>query len=51
MGKRGPKGKPTSLRVLDGDREDRINRNEPLPGQGDVVAPEWIVSLDEQSSG
>ena len=51
MGKRGPKGKPTSLRVLEGDREDRINRDEPVPALGDVVAPEWIVSLDEQSSG
>jgi len=48
MGKRGPKGKPTSLRVLEGDREDRINRDEPVPGQGDVVAPAWLVELDQQ---
>lgn len=49
MGKRGPKGKPTSLRVLDGDREDRINRNEPVPSQGDVAPPAWITELDEQA--
>ena len=51
MGKRGPKGAPTSLRILNGDREDRINRDEPLPGQGDVFPPEWIVELDEQTAG
>lgn len=51
LGKRGPKGKPTSLRVLEGDREDRINRNEPVPGQGEVVPPAWLVELDEDASG
>lgn len=51
MGQRGPKGKPTSLRVLDGDREDRINRDEPTPGQGDVVPPAWLVELDDESPG
>lgn len=42
MGKRGPAPKPTSLRVLDGDREDRINREEPLPEQTEVLAPSWL---------
>lgn len=51
MGERGRKSKPTSLKILHGEREDRINRDEPLPGQSDVVAPEWIVQLDEDSSG
>ncbi|MEU3020100.1 phage terminase small subunit P27 family [Nocardiopsis sp. NPDC007018] len=51
MGERGRKSKPTSLKILHGDREDRINRDEPLPGQGEVVAPAWIVELDEASTG
>jgi hypothetical protein len=32
MGKRGPRPKPTNLRVLHGDRTDRTNRSE--PGEG-----------------
>lgn len=39
MGKRGPAPKPTALRVLHGDREDRINRAEPLPGESAIVPP------------
>lgn len=31
MGARGPAPKPTNLKVLHGERKDRINRNEPLP--------------------
>lgn len=31
MGKRGPAPKPTNLRLLHGDRKDRINTNEPVP--------------------
>lgn len=42
MGKRGPAPSPTSLRVLRGDREDRINRNEPRPGEGEVRCPSWL---------
>lgn len=38
MGKRGPAPKPTHLKVLSGTREDRLNRDEPTPGEG-VVAP------------
>ncbi|MFD6421719.1 phage terminase small subunit P27 family [Streptomyces sp. NPDC060198] len=42
MGRSGPAGKPTALRVLHGDRKDRINTDEPQPGQGDIVAPDWL---------
>jgi P27 family predicted phage terminase small subunit len=31
VGKRGPAPKPTALRLVDGDRADRINLNEPAP--------------------
>jgi len=44
MGKRGPAPKPTNLRVLHGDRKDRINTAEPQPGQGGIAAP---VELSE----
>ena len=39
-----PPRKPTHLRILAGTREDRINRNEPLPGESTVVPP---VQLSE----
>jgi P27 family predicted phage terminase small subunit len=42
MGKRGPAPKPTNVRVLHGDRKDRINTDEPVPGAGEVVPPEWL---------
>lgn len=42
MGKRGPAGKPTALRVLHGDRKDRINTDEPQPDAGEVAAPDWL---------
>lgn len=41
MGKRGPAAKPTQLRVLHGDRRDRINDTEPAPPTGEVVCPAW----------
>ncbi|MEN2423019.1 phage terminase small subunit P27 family [Streptomyces rimosus] len=34
MGKRGPRPKPTALRVLHGERPDRINTDEPRPATG-----------------
>lgn len=40
MGKRGPAGKPTQLRLLHGDRSDRINTDEPVPTDGDLTTPE-----------
>lgn len=42
MGRRGPAPKPTALRVLHGDRADRINTAEPQPGRSDVAPPEWL---------
>ena len=42
MGARGPKGKPTALRVLHGDRKDRINTDEPPAPEG---LPEPIAEL------
>lgn len=43
MGKRGPAPKPTEMRLLHGDRKDRINAGEPLPGTGEVVRPSWLA--------
>jgi len=42
MGKRGPAGKPTNLRILHGDRPDRINQNEPQPREGIPSCPPWL---------
>ena len=39
MGKRGPKGKPTNLRILHGDRKDRINTDEPPAPEGRPERP------------
>lgn len=39
MGKRGPKGKPTNLRILHGDRKDRINLDEPPAPDGRPERP------------
>lgn len=43
MGKRGPAPKPTALRLLHGDRKDRINRNEPRPRVADPEPPEGVA--------
>lgn len=42
MGKRGPAPKPTALRLLHGDRTDRINDAEPVPSTVDAVPPKWL---------
>lgn len=56
MGKRGPAPKPTSLRLLHGDRKSRINTDEPTPrddtpvlpdGVADDVAEIWRYTLGE----
>lgn len=39
MGKRGPAPKPTNLRLLHGDRKDRINTDEPQPRDGVPQCP------------
>lgn len=43
MGARGPKPRPTHLKVVEGERESRINRDEPLPTEGGVVQPEGMT--------
>lgn len=56
MGKRGPAPKPTQLRLLHGDRKDRINADEPQPSEGlpecppgasDEVRDVWDYILSE----
>lgn len=39
MGARGPHPRSNHLKALDGVREDTINRDEPIPGDGDIVCP------------
>ncbi|MFF5093571.1 MULTISPECIES: phage terminase small subunit P27 family [Actinosynnema] len=41
MGRRGPAAKPTGLRILHGDRADRINDAEPVPPVQDIACPDW----------
>lgn len=38
----GRPSKPTNLKVLHGDRSDRINHDEPVPGQVEVSPPSWL---------
>lgn len=46
MGARGPKPAPTRLKVVRGDQESRINRNEPLPSDMSTVRPpEWLEGV------
>lgn len=55
MGRRGPAPKPTNLRLLHGDRKDRINISEPLPAEGqpgpgvasDAVREVWDYTLHQ----
>lgn len=61
MGKRGPAPKPTNLRLLHGDRADRINDAEPVPAAADIKIPTWLpasarsiwrgLALDLQAKG
>ena len=45
MGKRGPKPKPTKLRLLDGNPSRRpINRDEPRP-KGEIRMPEHLSQI------
>jgi len=39
MAKKGPPPRPTHMKIVEGCREDRINRLEPEPGEGAVVPP------------
>jgi P27 family predicted phage terminase small subunit len=42
MGARGPRPKPTQLRVLHGDRKDRINTSAPVAAEGVPECPEDV---------
>lgn len=42
MGKRGPRPKPTRLKLVQGERKDRINEDEPIPAPGEIVRPSWL---------
>lgn len=48
MGRRGPKPKPTALKVAAGVRSDRINMDEPKPVAGDPV-PNVALTADAQA--
>jgi P27 family predicted phage terminase small subunit len=43
VAKPGPKPTPTHLRVLRGDRKDRINTREPKPKKTRPRCPEWLT--------
>jgi P27 family predicted phage terminase small subunit len=38
----GRPSKPTNLKVLHGDRKDRINTDEPQPDTGEILPPQWL---------
>jgi P27 family predicted phage terminase small subunit len=42
MGRRGYAAKPTALKILHGDRKDRINFDEPKPLDEPLVCPDWL---------
>lgn len=42
MGKRGPAPAPTALKLLKGTQASRVNANEPVPAEGDVVRPDHL---------
>lgn len=44
MADRGRPAKPTNLKLLDGDRPDRINRSEPIPAEVDLTVPPSFLS-------
>lgn len=43
MGRSGPSPKPTALRLLHGDRKDRINQREPVPSAEPMTPPENVT--------
>lgn len=45
MGKRGPAGTPTGLRLLHGDHPERVNKREPKPLDGPVIQPEGMSAV------
>lgn len=49
MGKRGPAPKPTSLRILDGGHPERINRNEPKPGEAPIAPTQELTEYAQEA--
>lgn len=47
MGRRGPAKTPTALAVLRGERQDRLNLDEPTPADDKPLMPEWVNGDDE----
>lgn len=48
MNKRGPKPKPTPLKILKGTRPDRVNASEPAPIPGVPECPSDLTTLGRQ---
>jgi P27 family predicted phage terminase small subunit len=42
MGRRGPRPKPTALKILRGTRRDRVNHAEPALAADAVAPPSWL---------
>ncbi len=43
MAKTGPKPKPTKLKILEGARKSRVNKNEPRPASIAPTCPDWLL--------
>lgn len=41
--------KPTALKMLHGDRKDRMPKGEPVPAAGKVERPDWIEGWAQQT--
>jgi P27 family predicted phage terminase small subunit len=48
MGTRGVKNAPVHLKVLRGDRESRINRDEPLPAESRITPPDEMTAAGRE---
>jgi len=42
MGARGKPPAPTELKLVRGERKDRVNTNEPKPAEGEIIPPDWL---------
>lgn len=47
MGERGPRKKPSAQARLEGARD--VNDDEPIPAEGDVFPPAWLVALGHEA--
>lgn len=50
MGRRGPARRPTALRLVEGARPDKVNKDEPKPRPVDPEPPEEWVELGDELS-